>query len=419
MSRIPALLFLGLFQVFNLFGQSQSGHLVIAGGGLEADNRSVYYQLIELSGGPDKATFAVIPSASGVPAQAWVSFSKILISYGVKAENIHLINISVMDDDSTTDVNESTWSENGKDPELAKIIYGCSAVWFTGGDQLRTMKALVLSDGKPTPVLQAVRNVYEKGGVIGGSSAGAAIMSEAMIGNGNSLGALSLPVSYDVEKDDNSGALLMSTGLGFFPAGIVDQHFNAKSRLGRLPVALMTTHGKFTKGFGVDENTAIIYSAKEKKFAVAGVAGVTIIDISAGEMMKTGNLVGLKNIGLSYLEEGDSYDIVSGRIIPGPDKKATVGHEKYDHAFHLSSGILAGNNPTFRDLLTTELIDNKGSDFAECISFGNSDYGFKVTFRKKPQSQGYYSEYHRDNGNYTVMDIQMDVVPVKLSVTPY
>jgi cyanophycinase len=244
------ILFFAFVLLISIASKSQKllqGALVIVGGGLESTNKSVYNQLIGLAGGTDKATFAVIPSASGVSVQSYMSFRNILISYGVKPENIHLINIAMIDDDSTADVNESDWSNNGNDSRLAALVRSCSAVWFTGGDQMRTMKTLLRPDGSKTPVLEAVWEVYRSGGVVGGTSAGAAIMSEAMIGGGNSLGALTHGVVNDYKGDDfpESDGVLMTKGLGFFPLGIVDQHFNKRARIGRLIVALMNEKPRF------------------------------------------------------------------------------------------------------------------------------------------------------------------------------
>ena len=92
------------------------GNLVIVGGGLEDNNNEVYEQMIRFAGGNEKASFAVIPSASGVAVQSFVSFKKALISYGVNPLNIHLIPIAMVDDDSTTTTDESKWSTNGNDP---------------------------------------------------------------------------------------------------------------------------------------------------------------------------------------------------------------------------------------------------------------------------------------------------------------
>ena len=155
---------------------------MIVGGGLEANNKSVFQQLIRLSGGVEKAVIAVIPSASATPMQSYVYFRNILISYGIKPGNINLVPVALIDDDSTKDVDESKWKENGNDPRVAELVRKCTAVWFSGGDQARTMKTLVRANGSHTPVLDAVWQVYLSGGVIGGTSAGAAIMSEVMIG---------------------------------------------------------------------------------------------------------------------------------------------------------------------------------------------------------------------------------------------
>ena len=134
-------LFIFVALVFRGYSQTLPlGSLVIVGGGLEPDNKSIFNQLIELAGGPDKAVFSVIPSASGVAMQTYVYFSKELISYGVKPENIHLIPIAMVDDDSTTDVNESTWSSNGNDGKLADIVRKSTCVWFSGGEEVSQKK---------------------------------------------------------------------------------------------------------------------------------------------------------------------------------------------------------------------------------------------------------------------------------------
>ncbi len=87
-----------------------------------------------------------------------------------------------------------------------------------------------------------------------------------MIGGGNSLGALTHGVIEDYQGDDfpEGDGVLMTKGLGFFPFGIVDQHFDQRGRIGRLIVALINEKNRFNMGFGVDENTALIYDGKQK-----------------------------------------------------------------------------------------------------------------------------------------------------------
>ena len=394
------------------------GSLVIVGGGLEHTNKSIFTQMIDLAGGPEKASFAVIPSASGVAIQSWVLFRKALLSYGVKSDNIHLINIAMADDDSTTDVNESTWSNNGNDLQLAALVRSCSAVWFTGGDQLRTMKTLVKTDGSNTPVLDAVWEVFRTGGVVGGTSAGAAIMSEAMIGGGNSLGALEHGVITDYSGDDfpEGDGLLMTKGLGFFPLGIVDQHFNARARIGRLCVALMHEKNRFNLGFGIDENTALIYIGRKKLLKVAGASGVTMINTSDAGISYIQKLPLIQNLIVSYLGEGDSYDIINHKIIPAEGKKSTLGNEYYKVQNPGQAGILSGYTGSFLDLVTKNLIDNKGTEKVQNISFYTPDSGFMVTLTRTASSEGFYTDKPNGNDRYTVANIRMDITPVQVSV---
>lgn len=399
------------------FCQTPKGNLVIVGGALSPDNKNVYNRMIELAGGPEKASFAVIPSASGVAVQSWVSISKTLRSYGVKEENIHLINISVMDDDSTKDADESKWAGNANDKRLARTVKACTGVWFTGGDQMRTMLALTLPDGRPTPVLEAVWDVYNNGGVIGGSSAGAAIMSEIMIGNGNSLGALQLGIIKDNgPENEETDALLLSKGMGFFPEGIVDQHFNQRARIGRLIVALINSKDRFKIAFGVDENTALIYSASERKIDVAGAAGVTIINAADAEVTYLNGLPDVSNLAVSYLENGDTYLVKTGELIPAAGKKATRGNEYYKREHPAQAGILSANGSGLRDVITINLIDNKGTDRVSNLNFTDEENGFLLTFTKKPTSQGYYLENAREEDEYSVSDIRLDISPVKVTI---
>jgi cyanophycinase len=404
-----------------LSSRSQSqGNLVIVGGGLEDTNTSVYNQLIAFAGGAGKATFAVIPAASGVSIQSYTYFRNTLVSYGVKPENIHLINIALVDDDSTADVDESSWSNNGNDTGLADLVRSCSAVWFTGGDQSRVLKALVRPDGSKTPVLEAVWEVFRSGGVIGGSSAGAAIMSEAMICGGNSLAALTHGVITDYQGDDfpEGDGLLMSKGLGFFPLGIVDQHFEKRCRLGRLVMALMHEKPAFNKGFGIDENTALIYISSQNLVKVAGASGITMIDATNATISYFQKLPEIQNLVVSYLEKDDTYNATSGIITPAAGKKPTRGNEYNNIQNPGQAGILSANSTSFRDLITTNLLDNKGADTVRNISFSDQNSGFLVTLSKTPSSAGFYTDKPNDEDRFTVTGIRMDISPVQVTISP-
>ena len=394
------------------------GNLVIVGGGLEDNNNEVYEQMIRFAGGNEKASFAVIPSASGVAVQSFVSFKKALISYGVNPLNIHLIPIAMVDDDSTTTTDESKWSTNGNDPKLAELVRNCSAVWFTGGDQTRTTKTLLLADGSQSLVLKAVWDVYLKGGVIGGSSAGAAIMSEVMIGGGNSLGALTMGVVNDYKGDDfpESQGVMVTKGLGFFPFGIVDQHFDKRGRIGRLIVTLMNNKDLFNFGFGVDENTALIYDSKLKRLKVAGASGVTIINAEKASYIKNDSLSTIRNLLISRMENEDSYDLITGTIIPAEGKRSTIGNEYYNIENPGQAGILSGYSSEFRDLLSVNLMDNKGASIIQNLSFYDQQHGFQVTLSKTSGSKGFYTDEPDGEDHYTIVDVKMDIIPVEILI---
>lgn len=416
-----SLLIVGLLFFFQAGSQTlPAGNLVIVGGGLEDNNTSIYHQLIGFAGGAAMGTFAIIPSASGVPVQSYVSFRNILISYGVDPDHIHLISIAMVDDDSTTLVNESEWKDNGNDTVLAGVVRQCSAVWFTGGDQSRTVKTLIRPDGSRTAVLEAVWEVYRSGGVVGGTSAGAAIMSESMIGGGNSMAALIRGVIKDYQGDDfpDGGGVLMLKGLGFFPHGIVDQHFGARARFGRLAVALMDETYGCLNGFGVDENTALIYIGSENVFRVAGAGGVTVMNRTNARISYVQGLPCIENLSVSYLEEGDTYHCTTGMITPADGKKSTRGNEYNDIPNPGQTGILSGNAGTLRDLLTINLMDNKGADTVRNVTFVDDHSGFQLTLSKNPESAGYYTEKPYGTERYTVINVRMDIIPVRISVLP-
>lgn len=420
MQKLKTVFCLALLLVsISVFSQAlPEGSLVIVGGGLEPDNKSIFNQLIELSGGAEKAVFSIIPSASGVATQTYVYFRSELLSYGVKAENIHIIPIAMADDDSTMDIDESNWKNNGNDLKLAEIVRKSSCIWFSGGDQMRTMKTLRKADGSNTPVLDAVWEVFRSGGVVGGTSAGAAIMSEPMIGAGNSMGALKhgVIVNYKGEDFPDGDGVLLTHGLGFFPLGMVDQHFNARARLARLIMVMMHEQKTLKLGFGVDENTALIYNGKLKNLKVAGAAGVTLINTANATISQVQNRPQIENLMISYLDEGDVYDIATGNIVPAAGKKSTIGSEYYNVANPGQTGMFSGTATNFLNLITVNLIDNKAVKKVTNLNFTGQDSGFLVTLSKTPESKGFYTDKPFDR--YTVTDIRMDITPVKIEVTP-
>jgi cyanophycinase len=395
------------------------GSLVIVGGGLEPDNKSVFLKLVGLAGGPERASFAVIPAAGGAPVQSYAYFRSELISYGVRPENIHLVPVAVADDDSTRDVNEAQWKENGSDAKVAGLVRGCSAVWFTGGDQLRVTRTLQ-PGGKRTPVLDAVWDVYRSGGVIGGTSAGAAIMSRVMIGGGTSIAALTRGVITGYAGDDfpaDSG-VLVSEGLGFFPLGIVDQHFLVRARYGRLAMTLATYKDQGALGFGIDENTALIYDGRQNRVEVAGASGVTIIDAAEARLSYVHKLPCIENLSVTYLEEGDSWDPAAGKMIPAAGKQLIRGKEHFSDQYPGGDGTFSETPVSFRELMIRYLADNSVSDSVHDLNPATTGEGFLVTLVKPSSFEGYCGRKPGQQGRYSLARIRMDIRPVQISLTP-
>src|SRR5690606_20075971 len=120
-----------------------------------------------------------------------------------------------------------------------------------GGDQSRVPEALYRANDDPTLVMQSITEVHLAGGGVCGSSAGAAIMSDPMITGGTSSSALARGYSYT-----GGNGVGLGKGLGFFPGAQFDQHHLVRGRLGRLVVA--TEGSGFNRGYGIDENTALV-----------------------------------------------------------------------------------------------------------------------------------------------------------------
>jgi cyanophycinase len=191
--------------------------------------------------------------------------------------------------------------ELAHDPEVAAMIGACGGLWFTGGSQSRILEAL-RPDGADTLAWRACMDLLDRGGVIGGSSAGAAMMCDPMIRRGRSVNALHQGVGPD--------GVELGQGMGFFPWGIVDQHFLERGRFGRLVVALGEVGAQL--GWGVSEDSALVVDRATGWVEVIGDDGLALFDASAMSVT-TGRFDGLR---LSLLGEGDKVHALTGEVFP-------------------------------------------------------------------------------------------------------
>jgi cyanophycinase len=396
--------------------QTGSGKLLAVGGSLTASNAEVYKKFIELSGGKN-ARIGIVPAASGKPTKYSEWFRDDLVRYGLNASQIEIIPIAVKDE-SKTEVNEAAWITNAYTPSLARTAEKYTGFWFLGGDQTRITQAL-MPNGEVSPVLAAIRKAYHNGAVVAGTSAGAAMMSEVMIASGDSMGALvqGFTEEYGSMDEQESGAVYATEGLGFFTEGVIDQHFDRKGRLGRLIV--VNDHYKETAplGFGIDENSAMVYDAKTRTIEAVGYGGVTVVDMRESTTESLYGFPKFTGIRISFLQGGDQYNLATDEFKVNEKKYDTVGYEYIDVEEPTHSGVFA-RNPNYKDLITYDLVDNKSADEVFSYTLNRDGFGYITRFYQDEKTTGWWNYLDGLRDNYSAIRVLMDIAPAEILVTP-
>jgi cyanophycinase len=182
------------------------------------------------------------------------------------------------------------------DPPLGKLD-DARVIFFTGGAQMKittTLGGTVLCD--------RIRKIYEEGGTIAGTSAGASVMSETMLVSGNGD-----------ETHTIGGQLSMAPGLGLLQDVIVDQHFSERGRIGRLLGAV--AQNPRLLGVGLDENTAIVVE-RERHMLVLGTGAAYVLDAASVSYTNLSDeqeqrAMSVFDVRLHVLSQGDRYDLAS------------------------------------------------------------------------------------------------------------
>ncbi len=179
------------------------------------------------------------------------------------------------------------------DHDKLSVIDDAAGIFFSGGDQLR-----ITSQIGDTGIEAKVRALFDRGGVIAGTSAGASAMSDTMLVRGTS------------SETHRIGDLHMAPGLGLVRDVIIDQHFAERGRFGRLIGAV--AHNPRVLGLGIDEDTAAVLEGDE--FFVIGSGAVYVVD---GEHCTHSNLaearpervLSMHNVRVHVLGTGDRFDL--------------------------------------------------------------------------------------------------------------
>jgi cyanophycinase len=182
--------------------------------------------------------------------------------------------------------------------EWLDYIEKANGIFVTGGNQLRLTTIL-----GGTPVAKAIRRAHARGVAVGGTSAGAAILSEHMI-------------AYGAEgTTPHAGAVALVPGWGLTNRIMIDQHFRQRDRLGRLLTAL--AYNPFAVGVGLDEDTAAFIDPP-RTLTVVGTGALTIIDASelthsSVAEAEEGKPVCMTNVRLHVLTAGGTFDLETRR----------------------------------------------------------------------------------------------------------
>jgi cyanophycinase len=181
--------------------------------------------------------------------------------------------------------------------EKLAALDGVEAVFFSGGDQLR-----ITSQIGDTPIEQRVHEIFQNGGLIAGTSAGASMMADTMLVKGQSAASFRI------------GEVHMAPGLGLLPNVIIDQHFAERGRIGRLIGAV--SQNPRVLGIGIDEDTAIVVEGH--RFRVIGSGAVYLVDASdvthsnVAEA-ETAAALSIYDLRLHVLSAGDAFDLETRR----------------------------------------------------------------------------------------------------------
>ncbi|NVK26071.1 MAG: cyanophycinase [Gammaproteobacteria bacterium] len=391
---------------------AKGGKLVIAGGAISKNSMEIFYRFAELSGG-ENANIGVIPAATGSVGKQFQLLQNAFSQAGVKLDNIHLLPLATKDDKKTKD-DESKWLNNGNSVQVANDIKALTSIWFIGGDQTLITKVLLNKDGSDTKVLKQIRVLYKKGGTIGGTSAGAAIMSSIMIAGGNSQGALfnGFKESYTSMDEQEYGPAVIAKGLNFFTKGVIDQHFDRKGRLGRLIVTLLNDK-QHNIGYGIDEGTAMLVEGNE--FSVIGEGGVTVVDTSNVNNYKFGSFpVNANNVRLSFVQTGDRFNLHTLELTKRNGAVQTVGHEYFRVPAQSVSGLVNGNR-NLDQFIGYDLLDNKATQQITSWLI-EGEQAIKMTFSQDTQTLGYWSTDVTADV-YSFVNVKMDITPLKITVS--
>lgn len=262
---------------------------------------------------------------------------------------------------------------------MIKLVLSCHGVYFAGGNQAKISRVTHNDDGSLNDIGNAIIDIIKKGGFAVGTSAGCNIMSDPMYldGTSNEVIAMNRTDWCDIGTCESSvptvdtavavqGLPLIETVSG--KNVLMDSHFDARSRLGRMLVTMRDNN--IDIGIGCDEGTGI--SINKGLGTVYGNNAVFIVDCSAAIFSsKDDEKFTVSGVKLNYLTVGDQYNLENGLVMPRSKYAAETIESDWttDDVFNYN-----GYNVT-RALITTAF----GSSYTQKFGISGTDLKFILT----------------------------------------
>jgi cyanophycinase len=266
------------------------GSLLIVGGGLIPD--PILERFVALAGGRGHARIVIFPMASEY-ADAGLELAEDFRKLGAEAERIVLNR------------------EQADTEAAARQLDGVTGIWFGGGDQARLTAAI-----GHTRVEAAIHELYLQGAVVGGTSAGAAVMSTPMLtGDERRPGGERPPAkdSSDAFMTIARDNVVTTEGFAMLPGAIVDQHHVRRRRNNRL-LSVVLEHPELV-GIGIDESTALEVGP-DGPWRILGESVAVVYDARQARITPPSAApLGATGVKLQVLPAGSTYDLKTGVAI--------------------------------------------------------------------------------------------------------
>lgn len=260
---------------------TKRGYLVLIGGAEDRnDRREVLRSTYEINR-PKYVT--VIPTASSYPRDLGNSYYDVFRYLG--ADDVYILDVR--------DERDADRKEN------FEWISKSDMIFFTGGDQVKLARIFL-----GTRLFSKIKRRFQNGATLAGTSAGAAVMSNPLIYDGDELGLEKGTIRYD-------------EGFGFISNITIDTHFLARERIPRLTQFLLS--GRSHRGIGIDEDTAAIISP-DRELRVCGSGAVTVLNTkrvtySNYNSIRKYDKIVTNGVNLGFLQHGSRFNLQYWKVI--------------------------------------------------------------------------------------------------------